>query len=288
MSKDPSQENKQSLQPIAHGASFIRWLGSIFKLIKYEVLFGILGLILTLGQYFQSGISIRINITSIWREGYTAENRNRVAKFRLLYKQRTEICKQQQCHNTPDESVYNLASSAKLFKEDFIKGDEFIRTLVSDEIELLRIERKVSCDKTPEVEKQTTDKFCIGNEDYIKAALKYRNAIIETLNTAEAVKAVIESRPLPLRQHILYSDTLEGRYKDIIQELTSDLGSFIHIYRALQPRETPAWFVLTSEESQENVYIVIWSYIYVLILILTIVYLLKRQFERSGGKQHSP
>jgi hypothetical protein len=124
---------------------------------------------------------------------------------------------------------------------------------------------------------------CITRGDYSRAVLKYRDAIIECLNTAEAVKAVIRSRPLPFRRHLLYSDTLEGRYNDIIDELKTDLGGFIRLYRAeFAGRDTPAWFVLTSEESNENDYKVIRYYIFVFLLTLTIIYFIKRLFQQPG------
>jgi hypothetical protein len=290
--------------------TFLTRVASVFKLIKFELLIGSLALILSLGQYFQSGISIRINITSIWREGYTAETRDRVSKFRYWYEKWTEYCKNNSCQGTPDASVRKLASAKELFNKG-VHQDILIQDLISDEIALLKLERSLSGkEKSVSEGKPTTEAGaangepttttsatndscitndpCITNEDYVRAALKYRNAIIECLNTAEAVKAVIQSRPLPFRKHLLYSDTLEGRYNDIIDELTTDLGSFIRIYREVTPgRETPAWFVLTNEESNRNDYYVIRSYIFVFILVLTIIYFLKRLFQQSS-KNHTP
>lgn len=263
-----SSPNSENIDPSIFGRII-----SVIRVIRIELLFGLLALILSLGQYFQSGIAIRINITSIWREGYTSEIRDRVSKFRHLYHNKwTAGCQDSRCTARADETVRKLVSTKRLLSED-IQGDEYIRELVSDEIALLKYERKPA-----------NGEYTPTNEDYVQAALKYRNAIIECLNTAEAVKAVIEARPLPFRRHLLYSDTLEGRYRDIISELKDDLMIFIKSYRDItKGRETEAWFVLTSVESHRIDYIVAGVLILVLILILTVVYFVKVKYRRSGG-----
>lgn len=274
------------------GDTFFARVASFFRLIKFEFLIGLLALLLSLGQYFQSVISIRINITDIWREGYTAETRDKVSKFRHLYKKWTAdykaACGQGQCGEGPDQSVVRLIRAKPLFDEALmiedktVKGrnkrvlDPRIRELVRDEIDLLKTDEKRKASGRECIEVNP----CITKDDYTRAALKYRNAIIECLNTAEAVKAVIRSRPLPFRQHLLYSDTLERRYNDIIEELKTDLGGFIRLYRdSFSGRDTPAWIVLTSEESNKDDYYVVQIYTLVFFLALAVVYGLKRLFR---------
>jgi type VI protein secretion system component VasF len=92
---------------------------------------------------------------------------------------------------------------------------------------------------------------------------------------------VIESRPLPFGLRILYKDTLEGRYRDIIEELRDDLGKFIDSYREYtKERPTPAWFVLTDKESRKNDILVALILLSVLLLVLTLVYFVKKRFQK--------
>ena len=243
---------------------------SIVRVVKIELLVGLLGLLIALGQYFQSGIAVRMSITSIWREGYTADTRSRVTKFRHLYK-----TWETRYGYYPVKSVRKMVFPEKLFKTDFIKEDEFIKELVSDEIALLKRDKRGSAN----------EEYKPTNEDYIQAVLKYRNAIMDCLNTAEAVKAVIEARPLPFRFHLFYSDTLEGRYRDIISELTRDLESFIRFYRVANPRkekgQTEAWYVLDAKESGIYDYFIFFLLVFVLFVSLTIIYFIKKPFKLS-------
>jgi hypothetical protein len=120
------------------------------------------------------------------------------------------------------------------------------------------------------------------NADYVRAALDYRNAIIECLNTMEVVNAVIESRPLPFVNRIIYSGTLAGRYKDVILEHKNELMTFIDLYRKLpekrgKKRDTPAWHALTDEESYESDFYYAAALLVSLALLLKIVSILKRR-----------
>ena len=254
--------------------SLIKGLASFFGVIKIELLIGSMAVILALGQYFYSGINTRMTIAALWREGYKAETRSRVAKFVYLFhiwQDRYEKDKNQSYN--PDFTLYNLASPEKLFTPDFIQGDQNIRELVIDDIKLEKIK-----DKTTGKDRDIT------NGDYINAALNYRNAIIECLNTMEAVKAVIEAKPWPFRTQILYADTLEGRYKDIIEEQKDDLLPFINTYRDIHyKRQTKAWFVLTSEESNRNDYLVIKVYFFTFFLILIVIYFVKMLYRKYIG-----
>ena len=260
--KDKHSNPNQNSQDIKQ--SFFYRFVSIIKVVKIELLFGILALILSLGQYFQSGISVRINVTSTWRDGYSSDTRNRVSKFRYLYKNKWLVnCgTNNQCKERINKSIDKLAFASKLYSE-CLRDDEYIKELISEDIELVRLKENRE----------------LTNEEFIQSALKYRNALIECLNTAEAVKAVIDARPL-FRWHLLYSDTLEGRYADIIKEITNDLEVFIYSYRkATKRRGTEAWFVLTSKpgESNKNDFFTIGLYVFVLILFLTVIYLLKKR-----------
>jgi hypothetical protein len=126
------------------------------------------------------------------------------------------------------------------------------------------------------------------DEDYIEVILKYRNAIIECLNTIEAVKAVIQSKPLPFKVNIFYKDTLEGRYRDIIEELKDGLMDFIVAYREdHSTRETEAWYVLTSDESNLNDFVNVVLYILISSSVLISVYLIKIQMQKLGYLQEN-
>lgn len=235
------------------------WLATFFKLIRFELLTGLLGLALALGQYFYSSINTRMTIANIWRDGYTADNRNRVAKFRHLYKTWKFSYEHGNGEPDPDETVRRLVYMSLLYDKSFpLKDDKNITELVSDEIALIN-------GRSP------------TNEDYISATLKYRNAIIESLNTMEAVKAVIEARPLPFFKSIVYPDTLGGRYQDVIIETRRDLKSFINHYREMtKERKTPAWYVLTNEESYAPDYVFAGILLLILLATLILVYVAKR------------
>lgn len=131
--------------------TFLERVASVFRVIKFELLIGLLALLLSLGQYFQSVISIRINITDIWREGYTAETRDRVSKFRFLYRRWVDeykfTCQTGRCPDEhPDRTVERLIRARSLFDESLFLNDNSvldprIRELISDEIGLLKMEK---------------------------------------------------------------------------------------------------------------------------------------------------
>jgi hypothetical protein len=259
------KRNTSKMQPSPF-KRFLNGLASAIKVVKLELLFGLVALILSLGQYFYSSINTRMTIANIWRDGYTSDIRNRVTKYRHLSKVWQERYALDNHELNPDETVRRLVYPKLLYSRDSpIQNDKHIAELVADEIALIR-------DRQP------------TNDDYINAALKYRNAIIECLNTMEAVKAVVEARPLPFDKDILYSNTLGGRYKDIIAETKDDLLSFIHHYREMtKGRETVAWFVLTNEESFRYHYFLAGALFLVLLVILFLVYLAKR-YSRPAAK----
>jgi hypothetical protein len=223
------------------------------RLIRVELIFTALLLLVSLGQYFENVINVRVSISNIWRDGYTSDNRDRVLKFRFLSKE----WKDKYGDHSLDTTVDNLVYPDKLFAPGNLKQDEFIRNLVSNE-----------------VQKDAVDK------DYIDAALKYRNAIIETLNTAEAVKAVIQSRPWPFRSRLLYWDTLEARYKPVVEDIRWGLDDFIVSYRKFtQNREVEAWHVLTTPESNRSDYFAVVILFGVAILCLILIYYAKKQYK---------
>jgi hypothetical protein len=321
-------------------ASFFTKAVSVIKVIKIELLFAILALILSLGQYFQNSINVRINITETWRNGYTSEIRDRVSRFRYLYKKAKADCKDNICQKNLINSIRKIVVTEELYESEIIK-DDFISKLIDDEIGAIKRKARdkeatdeyvkfvlkkwrESCreiggcnekfeDSVPkmvELNELFKDKRGTGElinvidstnietikqslkgrepmrEEYVEILLKYRNAIIECLNTSESVKAVIESKPLPFRITIFYRDTLEGRYRDIIEELKIDLMDFIEVYRESTPnRETEAWYVLTSKESYLNDLVNVVLYFLVFILVLTSVYLIKMRMQKLGYLQ---
>lgn len=319
-------------------ASFFDKVVSVIRVIKIELLFAILALLLSLGQYFQNSINVRINITETWRNGYTSETRNRVTRFRHFYKK----CKKDYGDKTAKESVRKLIEREELFDKD-IREDKCIKDLVKDEIDSIKrkerdkkapieyikfalkswrencgnddnckdkfndsvrkmfesnelFEGEISADKLIKeldsvdinsLQQKVKDREPTKDE-YVEIVLKYRNAIIECLNTAEAVKAVIQSKPLPFRITIFYRDTLEGRYRDIIEELKVDLMDFIEIYRVSVPkRETEAWYVLTSRESHLNDLANVVLYFLIFSIALVSVYLIKMRMQKLGYLQEN-
>ncbi len=245
---------------------------SAVNFFKLELVIGLAALTLSLGQYFQSGISVRITVTNTWRDGYTSEIRNRVSKFRYLYNKKwIPSCKNDNnCINLVNASVEKIVDPQKYYNEN-LENDVYIKELVSDELDTQLFSDTVNGESLSDANKKTQKKQAI-----IAAILNYRNSIIEALNTFETVKAVIDARPL-YRWHILYSDTLEDRYKDTINESKRDLEIFIKIYRQVFSRNTPAWKVLTEEESKTNDYFTYLVYIIMLVLILSVVYLIKER-----------
>lgn len=292
MRKNPKSINKKGRS----SASFFDNLVSVVKVIRIELLITFTGLILTLGQYFQNSINVRINITATWRMGYTSENRDRVTRFIHYWEEGKAECLESErdgCEEELQEAIEILTGPKKLF-EVTIKNNHIIEALVKNEIDKIQYEieanrRRENIDKPKLTTNPTPLPYReITNNDYIEIVLKYRNAIIESLNTMEAVKAVIQSKPLPFKITIFYKDTLEGRYRDIIEELKAKLMDFIVAYRESHPdRETEAWYVLTSDESYLNDFVNVVFYFLVFSTALISVYLIKIQIQKLGYLQEN-
>jgi len=285
MRKKPKFINKKG----GSSASFFDKLASVIKVIRIELLITVLALIVSLGQYFQNSINVRINITRTWREGYTSENRDRVNRFIYSWNKWKSECLEEEgenCEEKIKETIGIFAFNDKLF-EGTIKNNSFIEKLVDSEIKA--IQRKENLEITnPNANSAQNSPRRINDNDYIEIVLKYRNAIIESLNTMEAVKAVIQSKPLPFKVNIFYKDTLEGRYRDIIEELKEKLMDFIVAYREAHPnRETEAWYVLTSDESNLNDFVNVVLYFLVFSAVLTSVYLIKIHIQKLGYLQEN-
>lgn len=261
-------------------ASFFDRLASVIKVIRIELLITLMALILSLGQYFQNSINVRINITSTWRTGYTSEIRTRVNKFTHDWNQWKSECLGKAGGNCEQliKDTINIFTSNDTLYGGHIKDNGFVQKLVKNEVDAIRKESGAKIPPgTESAPMPDTD------DDYIEVVLKYKNAIIECLNTIEAVKAVIQSKPLPFKVNIFYKDTLEGRYRDIIEELKEDLMDFIVAYREAHPnRDTVAWYVLTSDESNLNDVVNIALYFLVFSAVLISVYLFKVHMQKLG------
>lgn len=242
----------KSPQPVRYIPKYYKLLFSL-RLIRVELIITIFTVLLSIGQYFENVISVRVNISSIWREGYKPDIRNRVQKFRFVNEEWKES--HQLKHNA---SVDMLVYPNKLYTPGSLKQDEFIRNLLVGEV-------------PPEA----------PDTDYIKAALEYRNALIDALNTAEAVKAVIQSRPWPFRSPIFYWDTLEDRYVPVVEDIRLGLDDFIVSYRKLtEKRPVPAWNVLTSPISNRIDYFAIPIFFLIGALALSVIYVAKSQYKK--------
>lgn len=249
---------RESTLPVRNIPSHYKLLFSL-RVIRVELIITIFTVLLSIGQYFENVISVRVNISSIWRDGYKPDTRNRIQKFRLVndeWKKRH--------HLERNTSVDMLVYPSKLFEPGCLRDDEFIRNLLVDD-----------------VPQEAT------NKDYIKAALEYRNAIIDTLNTAEAVKAVIKSRPWPFNASIFYWDTLEDRYVPVVEDLRIGLEDFIVSYQNLTKdrplvdgRRVPAWNVLTSPLSNIFDYLAIPIFVLIGVLFLAVVYVAKSKYKK--------
>lgn len=284
------RRNKKSLNKKgSSSASFFDKFVSVVKVIRIELLITFTGLILTLGQYFQNSINVRINITATWRMGYTPDNRDRVNRFIYYWEKWKAKCIEKErddCDEKLKEAIEILTANKKLF-EVTIKDNPIIEDLVKNEIE--KITYEIEANKRRERVPNLGPYREITNNDYIEIVLKYRNAIIESLNTMEAVKAVIQSKPLPFKITIFYKDTLEGRYRDIIEELKEKLMDFVVAYRESHPnRETEAWYVLTSDESYLNDFVNVTLYFLLFFAALISVYLIKVQMQKLGYLQENP
>jgi hypothetical protein len=226
----PNDENDESMRE-PNQERFRRFVSRF----RSEIVFGLLTVVLalltltlTLGQYYQSGYSTRIGITTIWQEGYTEDTRNRVAKFTVY-----ESWAQDEA--SAKRSMDILIDPHQVFNADKIRGDQNLMRLLDDDLK----------EKARELK---TDQQKLTDHDYVAAALKYRNAIIESLNTMEAVEAVIQAKPKLVRM-FGSPDLLEERYSDLITERTKDLHPFIERYRCHYKRSTEAWHLLTEKET---------------------------------------
>ena len=277
--------------------SFFAKLISVIKVIRIELLITLVALILSLGQYFQNSINVRINITSTWRAGYTSETRTRVNRFIHFWKKwKSEECAKTEganCENATKDAIDIFASNDKLYGGE-VRKNAFIIYFLKNEVDAnIREDSSHRANPnansaSPQANTNSTSATGATEDDYIKVILNYKNAIIECLNTIEAVKAVIQSKPLPFKVTIFYKDTLEGRYRDIIEELKEGLMDFVVAYREdHQNRETEAWYVLTSDESNLNDFVNVVLYFLVFSAALISVYLIKIQMLKRGYLQES-
>jgi hypothetical protein len=194
------------------------------------VMLAVLTLTLTLGQYYQTGYTIRIGITEIWKDGYTADTRDRVAKFVFHYHQYWK-----HDHKRAETSLDILVDPGKVFDGKTVRNDENLAKLLAFDVE----------ERAQQQNRAATD------NDYTEAALKYRNALIECLNTVEAVKAVIHAKPRWMK---IFGkpDLLEERYKYLIIQRTEELFDFMQRYRHHNQRRIAAWYILTEVKLDES------------------------------------
>lgn len=230
----PGNKNSDVIQsatpyhpPLRTMKTGLRYILSRFK---SEIVFAILTIVLTLGQYYQGAYSTRTGIATLWREGYTSEVRNRVTKFAAYYKG---------WGKSAGDSLDILITPEEVFNGTSIRNDPNLKRLLDADVKKLRAEQKGKYDAEAEQE----------DEYYVEAALNYRNAIIEFLNTMEAVKAVIQARPWWINIFGINPDSLDARYNGVIGDYTDKLRPFIEKYRQDNPRETPPWIILTDEPS---------------------------------------
>jgi hypothetical protein len=210
-----------------------------YERLKSDLVLAALALILAMGQYYQNGHATRIGITEIWKDGYTADTRDRVAKF--THHHDTFWVRNPK---TAAESLDKLIDTAKVFDGRIIREDENLRRLLEDEVNEEE-ENQTNNDESDKAKQRRV------NKKYSEAALKYRSAILECLNTLEAVKAVIDGRPLPIRV-MGNPDRLEERYKWLIVQRTKELLPFIYKYREHNPRPIAAWHILTQDTDAET------------------------------------
>lgn len=246
-SRRKSRANKRGhpFSKLKKMGSRVRGFSSRFKNIitfalKSGIVFVLLTLILTIGQYFQSIYSMRINVATLWREGYTADTRNRATKFRLYY----PLWEKHDLRSAL-RSVNILSDQNKVYRGSIIRNDPNLKQLLKADLDEKRRELKRQS-KEPKGKENEVE---LPDNDYVEAALKYRNALIECLNAMETVKAVIEARPWPFT--IFSPDSLAERYTDLIEQWTEVLHPFIDFYRLYNKRPTPAWFVLTEGSLKE-------------------------------------
>ena len=205
-----------------------------------SVIIALSALILALGQYYQNGLATRTNIATLWNEGWTDETRTRVTKFRTNSKNWRAKNGEQSVLNSLD-LLMNAASGEPQTARDILKDENLSMLIASD----LQQERQKLRDA--KLDRELTD------EEVVQVALRYRNSIINTLNTIEVIQAVIQTKPLWFRFRIFDSDALEYRYSDTIRELTTDLTPFIERYRATtHGRTTPTWYILTKPSPKFN------------------------------------
>jgi len=195
---------------------------------------------LALGQYYQNGLATRTNIATLWNEGWTDETRTRVTKFRAYSQTWKAKNGEQSVVNSID--LLMVAASGKPQTARDILNDENLSMLIASDLQLERQRLK-----DENLDRELTD------DEVIQVVLRYRNSIINTLNTIEVIQAVIQTKPLWFRFRVFDSDALEYRYSDTIRELTTDLLPFIERYRATtHGRTTPTWYILTKPSSGFN------------------------------------
>jgi hypothetical protein len=184
-------------------------------------------------QYYQAGYSTRIGVTTIWKNAYTADTRNRVNRFAVYY---TRWDKEN--HGEAVESVDILADQHRIFDGEVIRKDKNLLQLLDSDLE----------EKWQMLQGQGIRQPVKGGKwgtlsdgDFVDAALKYRNAVIDCLNALEAIQAIINNRPPGIDKEEPMPDRLEPRYQDLINDLVRELHPFICKYNEANPRPTAPW-----------------------------------------------
>jgi hypothetical protein len=214
--------------------------------LKTQITIAFMALVIACGQYYQGNYTTRTNIAQLWETGFTDVRRDRVTVFRnhLLHKWNTD-------KNSEVKSLKILIDIDKMNDLTSIKADANIIGLVADELK-----------------KKQED---ITDIEIIAKIREFRNAIIGCLNTMEAIKAVIESKPVLFRLGIFNTESPELRYEGFISQYTRELRPFIDEYRKSndRPEELKAWVVLTAEQSYTGTIVFFLSILSILGLLIT-------------------
>ena len=190
---------------------------------------------IALGQLYQGGYSTRIGVTTIWKDAYTADTRNRVSKFTVYYKRW-----ESKDRALAKESADILANQYRIFDGKVIRENQNLLQLLDSDLE--EKWRTLQSQGRPRPVKKGGNEGekwgDLSDDDFVEAALKYRNAVIECLNALEAIQAIIKNRPTG---EATKPDNLEPRYQDLINDLSEKLQPFVCRYNEANPRPTAPW-----------------------------------------------
>lgn len=170
-------------------------------------------------QQDQGLVQMTISLQTSWNDTFTIENRLRFERFRARIKE------WEKNPNARDKTLTLLIKNETVSDPDRLKTDDGVMDLISQELGVENIAEARAQPRTKIVE----------------AAFRYRNTIINCINTMEAIY-IIRSYSGSKRTVSI----IDAQHSQIIELWVRDLEPFFTVYRGIYDEKPQAWNILTN------------------------------------------